>query len=634
MSCLSVFAENSLPFYVCANPIFVTSESDYGVTFEVFADDATSLKSRLGKLHLYHSDSKLFWAELTALQPCESTHPALRLLRHRPTLQGVLTIRRDTTIESSHRIQAKRIVSPVTLFYVYSHKDERLRDELETHLSPLKRQGLIGEWHDRRISAGREWERQVDENIESSHIILLLISADFLASDYCYDREMKRALEKHDANDARVIPVILRAVDWHGAPFSKLQALPKDAKPVTLWPDKDEAWTDVAKGIRKAAEELRVKLGVLTDSANAPRPGGFDTALGTTNRNQPKGKLTTAPAEQIIAADPRIHVDVFLENDHGMTPCTGLVLKLIGNEPAYKIRIGALSIGARSVRFDPVPSLVAGIPTQPIYPHITGNISLLRQHDLSGVMMEQWKDLNQEEIVFPAYANYEDYNGRRKYRVDWDFKLFPMSYRIKRQRKVQQAFMPDTRGPYLVVDNLRYTQLLDQRAKQPKFTHAHGPQLHDLLKEARETKGPGRGKVLERLALQVFLTIKGLQVIRTNARLEAEELDVYLQNNIGQGFWKIAGSPIIVECKNWSEKVGAAVIGSLFDKLKSIGPDAKTAILVAPAGVTADALLKIREKRQHGLYILTLDDADLEEIANGTHAAQVIERKYHALLLI
>lgn len=145
---------------------------------------------------------------------------------------------------------------PVELFYSYSHKDETLRDELETHLALLKRQGVICGWHNRRITAGTEWAHQIDEHLNSARVILLLISADFLASDYCYDVEMKRALERHEAGEARVIPVILRPVDWRGDPFGKLQALPKDAKPVISWADRDEAFTDVARGIRKAVEEL------------------------------------------------------------------------------------------------------------------------------------------------------------------------------------------------------------------------------------------------------------------------------------------------------------------------------------------------------------------------------------------
>jgi hypothetical protein len=147
-------------------------------------------------------------------------------------------------------------MSTVDVFYSYSHKDEELRDELQKHLSLLKRQGVIRDWHDRRITAGSEWSGQIDDYLDSAGVILLLVSSDFLASDYCYDVEMKRAMERHAKGEAVVIPIILRSVDWQAAPFSKLQALPKDAKPVTSWIDRDEAFTDIARGIRKAVEKI------------------------------------------------------------------------------------------------------------------------------------------------------------------------------------------------------------------------------------------------------------------------------------------------------------------------------------------------------------------------------------------
>ena len=132
-----------------------------------------------------------------------------------------------------------------------------MRDALETHLALLRREGFIASWHDRRIIAGQEWKGQIDRHLDEADIILLLVSADFLASDYCYEVEMQRALVRHKSGHACVIPVIIRSVDWSGAPFAELQALPKDAKAVASWKDTDEAWTDVARGIRHAAEELR-----------------------------------------------------------------------------------------------------------------------------------------------------------------------------------------------------------------------------------------------------------------------------------------------------------------------------------------------------------------------------------------
>ena len=142
----------------------------------------------------------------------------------------------------------------VKIFFCYAREDEALLNKLQTHLRPLQRQGLIDAWHDRDISAGTEWEKAIDENLNTAQIILLLVSPDFMNSDYCYSIEMKRALERHVAGEARVIPVILRPVDWKKSPLGKLQALPKDGKPVTSWLDQDEAFFNVAEGIRKVVE--------------------------------------------------------------------------------------------------------------------------------------------------------------------------------------------------------------------------------------------------------------------------------------------------------------------------------------------------------------------------------------------
>lgn len=142
------------------------------------------------------------------------------------------------------------------LFYSYSHKDEELRNELERHLQLLQRNGLIQGWHDRRISPGAEWADDIDLHIRSAQIVLLLISADFLASDYCYGEEMRIALERHEQQRAVVIPIILRPVDWAGAPFAKLQALPRDGKAITLWRNRDEAFSLVAREIREVVIAL------------------------------------------------------------------------------------------------------------------------------------------------------------------------------------------------------------------------------------------------------------------------------------------------------------------------------------------------------------------------------------------
>lgn len=149
---------------------------------------------------------------------------------------------------------------PITVFYSYSHKDEELRNELDKHLSVLKRQGIIAGWHDRAIEAGKDWDDEITRQLKTARIILLLISADFLASEYCWGTEMAVAMDRCNRGEAEVIPVLLRSVYREGAEFARLQALPKDARPVKLWADRDEAFEDIARGISKAAEQLQRKL--------------------------------------------------------------------------------------------------------------------------------------------------------------------------------------------------------------------------------------------------------------------------------------------------------------------------------------------------------------------------------------
>ena len=143
------------------------------------------------------------------------------------------------------------------VFFSYSHDDEELRNELEKHLSQLKHEKLITSWHDRRIVPGSEFVDAIDENLERADIVLLLVSSSFLASKYCYDIEMKRALERHKEGSARVVPVILRNCEWQAAPFGKLSALPTDGKPVVRWRDRDDAFAEIATSIRRLVDDLQ-----------------------------------------------------------------------------------------------------------------------------------------------------------------------------------------------------------------------------------------------------------------------------------------------------------------------------------------------------------------------------------------
>ena len=145
----------------------------------------------------------------------------------------------------------------ITIFYCYARKDKALRDEMEIHLSPLKRCYHLVTWSDKEITAGEEWEKAIDKHLGTAHIILLLISPDFIASEYCYSTEMNKALTRHAEGTCRVIPILLRPTHWEGTPFSKLQMLPTNARPVTRWQNRDEAFKNITEGIEKYIKELK-----------------------------------------------------------------------------------------------------------------------------------------------------------------------------------------------------------------------------------------------------------------------------------------------------------------------------------------------------------------------------------------
>lgn len=159
------------------------------------------------------------------------------------------------------------------VFFSYSHDDEEHRNQLDKHLALLRRQGHIETWHDRNIPAGGELDDHIDQEINRADIILLLVSASFIASAYCYSREMARAMERHDAGETRVVPIIVRDCDWHSAPFGKLKAVPTDGKPIVSWTNFDAAYTDVAKEIRRLVE---------------PASGTGGMVVGASARHQPR----------------------------------------------------------------------------------------------------------------------------------------------------------------------------------------------------------------------------------------------------------------------------------------------------------------------------------------------------------
>jgi hypothetical protein len=169
------------------------------------------------------------------------------------------------------------------VFFSYSHDDEAYRDQLEKHLALLRHEGLIESWHDRRILAGADLNQVIDDQLNQADVILLLVSASFLSSRYCYSVEMARALERQSRGEAQVVPVIVRPCDWQQPPLNGLMAVPRDGKAITTWANHDEAYTDVARSIRSLVTQL----------------GGRTHVAGAPSRAQPLAAASALPSEQV-----------------------------------------------------------------------------------------------------------------------------------------------------------------------------------------------------------------------------------------------------------------------------------------------------------------------------------------------
>jgi deoxycytidine triphosphate deaminase len=187
-------------------------------------------------------------------------------------------------------------------------------------------------------------------------------------------------------------------------------------------------------------------------------------------------------------------------------------------------------------------------------------------------------------------------------------------------------------------DLARVKSKLGRRSAALRPTKASLARIESLYSRMLKADSRQKGKALEDFTQEVFKAIKGLSVIGRNKRLRAEELDIVLRNDINRGFWRFAGSPIIIECKNWSSTVSAREISVLLKKLESISPDARAGIIIAPNGVSgsrsSDAWLLIREARQRGRYVLVIEDSDLAAVAAGTSMTEILERKYDTLSLL
>lgn len=276
------------------------------------------------------------------------------------------------------------------LFISYAHVDEGLKNELIKHLSAARRSGVIQEWHDRHIMPGADWSVEIDDALDRCGIVLLVISADFIHSDYCYGVEMKRALERHQSDQAQVIPVILRPCDWTDLPFAQYQALPKDGKAVTSWPNRDEAFTEIARGVRALASQ---------------RPSGLPF-----DNHKP-----SSPASPQSIGGPELVVDYqYRESSKDFHDANApLVIRNISpSTQAYNIQVLPLRTEKGVLEFEPdlIPYIEAG-GSKNVFAWIKEGSPLFRRR-LPDFLFQTYKDESVEELFatrsFPLSIRYED----------------------------------------------------------------------------------------------------------------------------------------------------------------------------------------------------------------------------------
>jgi hypothetical protein len=288
------------------------------------------------------------------------------------------------------------------IFISYAPEDEPMRRELEKQLTALKRQGLIDVWHDHKISAGVERAHELDSHLDTDQIILLLVSPDFISSDYCYGVEVKRAMKRHQAGDARVIPIILRPILWRDAPFGKLQALPTNAEPVTSssWHTRDDAFFDIAKGIQEVVEGLVKKGKAQIPSSEQGGPQLLSRLRSRDHSSVPRGRfprlVTISFVILLIVIGGALEVgSVFLKGPSrpGHTPVIGTTITL--GSTAGQITTATSTTFPSSTPQDthPYPSYLPGHGQSAAY---YDSIS-------SGAMWEQ--DANSDRTGFCEFSN-------------------------------------------------------------------------------------------------------------------------------------------------------------------------------------------------------------------------------------
>lgn len=320
---------------------------------------------------------------------------------------------------------------PVEVFYSYAHEDSALRDKLKKQLASLKRKGLISEWYDRDISAGDSADEEIIKHLNAARVILLLISPDFIDSDYCNDVEVARAMERHNEGSAKVIPVILRPTKWQGLSFSNLQVLPSDARPVTLWRNQDEAFLDVANSIETAIKKLdpadvspaNASTSHLSPNSYIERP----PAIGFVNRNDRDGNdIVKRLRRELVPGKNRL-VALWGAGGSGKTALAAEVARLLVGD--YQNRVIWISADGRD-EFA-LSNLLDEISNQ-----------LHRSEEVRRLSIEQKKEAVQRLVLMAptliVFDNFETVKRKEQTQcLDWLSRLTPNSLLITTRANIE-----------------------------------------------------------------------------------------------------------------------------------------------------------------------------------------------------
>ena len=216
--------------------------------------DFILLKSRWSGLRRDQSQG-ILTTEYFRMERNRIAHAILDMVNRKYSMQEQDLAKSNSSPLSNNQRLANHSPKPLKVFISYSKRDKELRDELDIHLSTLKRQQYIDTWHDQDILPGDAWDAEIRQELHQADIVLFLISANFLATDYIMDIELPQALGRRAEGETTIIPIILRPCDWEGTRLGQLMALPQKGKPITSWSSRDEAWTEVVRGIKRVIDK-------------------------------------------------------------------------------------------------------------------------------------------------------------------------------------------------------------------------------------------------------------------------------------------------------------------------------------------------------------------------------------------